>query len=406
MNIWILNDYAVLPSQGGQNRHYYLAKYLTKLGHNVAVFVGSHPHNTNLQMIEGKERYKVNEEHGFPWVYVKTYNYGNSKVKRVFSMFKYCKSTKKAVKQFNKPDVIIGSSAHPLAARLAVKLGKKYKCQSIVEIRDLWPESIVAFGVCKQNNPLVRLLRKLEKWMYQKADKVLFTMEGAYDYIIEQKWEKDIPKEKVYYLNNGVDLEAFEYNVNSYKIDDIDLKNDNDFKIIYTGSIRQANNLGLLLDAAKLVKTKNIKFLIWGDGNQREILADRVKVEKIRNVVFKGRIEKKYIPYIVSSANLNYAHVEPSTIFRFGISANKIFDYLASGKPTLCDFPCTYNPVIDNYAGLSVGNPTAKNVAEAIDNFVNISKEEYNKMCKNALETAEKYSFESLTNKLVKILEE
>ena len=80
-------------------------------------------------------------------------------------------------------------------------------------------------------------------------------------------------------------------------------------------------------------------FLIWGDGDEREVLEQRVVDEHINNVVFKGRVEKKYIPYITSQADLNIAHNTPTELFRFGISFNKIFDYMAAGKPTLSTFP-------------------------------------------------------------------
>ena len=88
-------------------------------------------------------------------------------------------------------------------------------------------------GIAGPYNPAVLALRWLEKWIYKKADAVVFTMEGAYDYIKEQGWERDVPRSKVHYINNGVDLEAFRYNREHFQIDDPDLKNSDIFKVVY-----------------------------------------------------------------------------------------------------------------------------------------------------------------------------
>ena len=233
MKIWIFNNYNMLPEQGGLNRHFYFGKYLKKLGHEPFVFVGSHPHNSDVQLIEGGRPYCVLQEEPFPWVVIRTCKYGKSRKKQVLSMLEYYWNARKAARHFGEPDVILGSSAHPLAAVLAVRLGRKCGIRSVVEVRDLWPESIVAYGIAGAKNPVVVMLRQLEKWLYKRADAVVFTMEGAYDYIVEQGWEKEIPREKVYYINNGVDLELFWYNREHYQIEDEDLKDPNSFKIVY-----------------------------------------------------------------------------------------------------------------------------------------------------------------------------
>ena len=407
MNIWIFHNYSMLPEHGQLNRPYYFGKYLAREGHSPVVFAGSHPHNTALQLIEGKEAFKVYQNEPFPWVLVKTCNYEGSKVKRVWSMFEYYFHARKAAKSFEKPDVIIGSSAHPLAALLAVQLGKKYHAKSVVEIRDLWPESIVAYGIAGARNPLVLALRHFEKWLYVHADELIFTMEGAYDYIVELGWEKQIPREKVHYINNGVDLEAFDSDRERFTVSDPDLEDPRRFKVVYTGSVRKVNNLGLLLDAAKLIEDEKIRFLIWGDGDEVSALQERVEAEKITNVIYKGRVEKKYIPFITSSADLNIAHNTPSPLFRFGVSFNKLFEYMAAGKPILSDFPCAYNPAVQCGAGTDVREPTAENVARAVEHMANADENTKRSYGENARKTAEnEYDFRILTEKLIDVLKE
>lgn len=406
MKIWIINNYNSLPEHGQMTRHYDFGNHLKKLGHEPIVFVGSHTHNTDDQLIKGPEKYVVYQENPFPWILIKTLNYGKSRIKRVLSMFQFYLNGKRASKRiaehYGRPNVILGSSAHPLAALLAVRLAKNYECRSVVEVRDLWPESIVAYGVAGPRNPAVIALRWLEKWLYTHADALVFTMEGAYDYIKEQGWERDIPRSKVHYINNGVDIESFRYNREHFRVEDSDLDDSDAIKVVYTGSIRLTNNIGVLLDTAKRVKDPRIKFLIWGDGDQMPILRRRVLDEGIGNVIFKGRVEKKYIPSIVSRADYNYVDSAGNDIFRFGFSPNKLFDYFAAGKPVLMCLRAKYNPAEQFFCGLICDSP--EKFDKILEKVSSLSKEEYATMCENAQRAAQEYDFQALTLKLLDVL--
>lgn len=410
MKFWIFNNYNTLPEHGQFTRSFYFGKNLRAMGHEPVVFAGSHPHNSDVQLIEGPERFRVFQEEPFPWVLIKTAKYGKSRKKRVLAMFQFYRNGKKAAKwaaeQYGKPDAILGSSAHPLAALLAVRLGKKYHCRSIVEIRDLWPESIVAYGIAEPHNPAVIALRHLEKWLYTHAYAVVFTMEGAYNYIKERGWEKDVPRSKVYYINNGVDLESFRYDREHFQIDDPDLKNPDIVKVVYVGSIRRVNNLGLLLDAAKKVDNPRVKFLIWGGGDELPALKRRLEDEHIENVVFKGYVEKTYVPYIVSQADINLIHSGEAgaPLMRFGISPNKMFDCFAAEKFTLMDLPAKYNPLVTWEAGIVVNN--AGKILEGIQRLLTLSEEEQTALRENARRAAEEYDYKNLTRKLLEVIGE
>lgn len=413
MNIWIMNHYAgnTYFDEGG--RHYWFAKYLKRTGHAPTVFCCNAMHGKaeNYFELNGVWQEKTRQKINVPYVFVKSRTYAGNGKQRILNMADFYFNLKKTAVEYaklnGKPDVIVASSVHPLTLVAGIKTAKRFGIKCICEVRDLWPESIVAYSKkLTKNSPLIKLLYMGEKWIYKKADSLIFTVKGTYDYIVERGWTKDIPKEKVNYINNGVDLEDFEYNKENHKIWDEDLESESLFKVVYTGSIRRVNNLGLLLDAAKEVKDKRIKFLVWGDGDEREALEKRVKEENIENVVFKGKAAKRCVPYIVSRADLNFAHNEPSPVFRFGISFNKIFEYLAAGKPVLCDFPCPYNPVIMGGAGVGVAEPTPENIATVIEGFAAMGDEARREMSICAQKAAEEYSFKNLTDKLVAIINE
>lgn len=412
MKVWMFNNYNMLPEHGPMNRHYYFGKRLRELGHEPVVFVGSHPHNTDRQLIEGPKKYQVFQEEPFPWVLVKTVAYGKSRKKQIVSMFQYYKNGKAAAKhaanRYGRPDVILGSSAHPLAALLAVRLGRKFGCRSVVEIRDLWPESIVALGVAGAHNPAVLALRRLEKWLYTQADAIVFTQEGAYDYILERGWEKEVPRSKVYYVNNGVDLDLFYYNQEHFQWEEPDLEDPETFKIVYTGSVRKANGLVQLVECAEALRgEKKLKFLAYGTGGDLDELRKRCQQEGLTNLSFKGPVEKKYIPGILARCDatlLNYAP-ESVKLFRFGNSQNKLFEYLASGKPVLTNVKLSYNPADRRRCCYAAVSPDGEGYAAAVLTLYRLSPEEYEEACRAAIKTAEEYDFKNLTEKLLKALE-
>lgn len=405
MKIWLINHYAVPPMYYPLARQTCFAKHLMKMGHDVTIFAASTVHNSDKNLITEGQRWREETVDGVHYVYIKCADYQDSGLKRVYNICEFAWKLPSVCKKFPKPDAIVATSMPPTSCAMGIRLAKKYGCKGVAEIADLWPESIVAYDIAGPKNPAVIALRWLEKWIYKKADAVVFTMENAYKYIEEQGWENQIPKSKVFYVNNGVDLSLFCYNRENFKAEDADLDNKDIFKVVYTGSIRKVNNLGLLLDAAKKVTDSRVRFLIWGDGDELPALKERVKEENISNVIFKGRVDKSYVPSIVSRADLNIAHNTPSPLFRFGISFNKLFDYLAAGKPVLSDFPCGHNPAVVWDAGTEVNEPSAESIADAIMKFVDMDEKQLKHYSDNALAAAEEYSFEALTKKLLSVIE-
>src|SRR5699024_8385515 len=139
-------------------------------------------------------------------------------------------------KQSGKPDIILASSVHPLTMVAGILIGRRMKVPVICEVRDLWPEAIFFAGKTKENGLLGKILKAGEYWIYQKADMLVFTKEGDTDYIIENKWDigqgGKIDLSKIYYINNGVDIESFEESIEKFPINDPDLTKDS-FKVIY-----------------------------------------------------------------------------------------------------------------------------------------------------------------------------
>lgn len=399
--IWILNHYGEL----GDGRHYNFAKNLVKRGYNVKIFAASTIHNSDKNRINDSAKYMVEEMEGVSCIYIKASNYtGNGKA-RIKNMLDYAIKLLSVSKKFDdeNPNIIIASSVHPLTWLSGYVLSKRYNAKFIAETRDLWPETLVAMGQITKNSIPAKILYKLEEFIYKRADKLIFTFPGGKDYVESI----GLDNSKVRYINNGIDIEEFNYNKNNNIYVDKDLDAEDVFKILYTGSMGQANELSCLIKAAKKIEDKgidDIKFILFGDGYQREELEQYIKDNKITNVIFKGKVDKSYIPNILSKSNLNIIMAQHIDLYKYGLSPNKMFEYFGSVKPTLSNIECGYDMLEEYNCGETVEGGSAEALAEGILKFYNMPKEEYNTYCQNALKAAEDFDFKVLTDKLEKVI--
>lgn len=296
MHIWLINHYAVPPEYYPLARPTNFAKYLQRMGHTVTIFAASTVHNSDKNLITDNARYREETVNDIHYVYIRCRNYQGNGGSRILNMCEFAWKLPGVCKHFARPDAIMATSMPPMSCAMGVHLARKYKCRGVAEIADLWPESIVAYGIAGPENPAVIVLRRLEKWIYKKADAVVFTMEGGYDYIVEQGWEKEIPRAKVHHINNGVDLEVFNYNREHEVFADPDLDDPDTFKVIYTGSIRMVNKVELLVEVAKILKEKGydkVQLLLWGAGDQIDKIQTAINEKGLNNIKLKGVVLKK-----------------------------------------------------------------------------------------------------------------
>ena len=398
--IWFVSHYSMPPEYELRIKTQMYAHYLGEQGIDCTIFAASTIHNTDVNLIQGKELYIERTYGDLKFVHIRCSNYTKTDLKRIINMEQFAYRFNRIAEQFASPDVIVADT-YCVSYKPIYKYCRRHRIPFVVDVRDLWPQSIVEYLHISEKNPVIRLMYNMERNMYIHADRIVFSIDGGYDYIQDRNLEKLIPKDKVFFIQNGVNLEEFRKNRETYKIDDKDLDDLDTFKVVYAGSIRKVNNLGLLLDAAKEVKNKKVKFLIWGAGDELEELKARIIEEKIDNVIFKGHVEKKYIAYITSKADLNLIHNNPSDLFKYGISFNKLFDYLASGKPTLSTFPCKYNPAVYEGAGIDVPESTPEEIAKRIDQM---SESDLSAFQENAQKASSKYDYKMLSMRLLEVL--
>ena len=405
--IWLINHYATGMHLSKGGRHYWFAKELLKRGYEPTIICANTYHNSKNYEDTGNEKYIVKDVDGIPFVFVKTKSAVTNGLDRIISMITFylnlSKISKSIKKKLGKPDVILASSVHPLSWLAGYRVAKKNNIKLIAETRDLWPETLIAMGATKRTSLAAKILYKLEKHIYKNADALIFTMAGGEDYLRDIGLNRD----NVYHINNGLDLELYNDNLMKYCYPDDDLDNEELFKIMYTGSMGQANDLIWLVKSAEEIQRqglRNIRFVLFGSGPQKNEFIKYIKDKQIKNIVFKDNVEKKYIPSILKKGNLNVFTGQKTYLYKYGISLNKMFDYFASGKATLSNLECRYDLLEKYQCGITVKGESVDEIVKGILFFYNMPKAEYDIYCENAIKAAKDHDFKKHTDKLENII--
>jgi len=410
--IWIMNHYATNMFFDKGGRHYWFAENLLENGYEPTIFCANTRHNSGNIIAIPKGKYLRMTTENIPFVFVKTINYRGNGIQRINNMLMFAWNlfslAKEYSRNFGKPDVILASSVHPLTLVAGIKIARKFGVPCICEIRDLWPESlVVAYGFLKRSSIIAKMLYQGEKWIYKNADSIIMTWEGGKDYIRDMGWDDQVDLNKVKHINNGVSVEKFDRDSEKHIIKDSDLDNNELVKIVYAGSIRKVNNIGLLLDAAKIIQDQGhsqIRILIYGSGDEKEILEKRCKDENINNVIFKGQIDKKFVPSVLKKADINVLHNSSTVLDKYGQSQNKLFEYLAAGKCIVQTYSTGYS-ILEKYnCGICVPVQNSEEIAKALIRACT-DKEQNKIMGENARRASYEYDFSKLTHKLINVIE-
>ena len=402
--IWFVSHYSMPPQYEMRIKTQMYAHYLGEMGYDVTIFSASTIHNTDINLIDDNRLYIERQYDDLKFVHINCDQYKGNGLKRILNMQQFAYRFRKIARSFARPDVII-ADVNCVNYKQVYLYCKEFHIPFYIDMRDLWPMSIVEYYKYSDKNPIIKYLYLREKIMYCHATGTIFSMEGGKEYIRDKGWEK-IGLEKFHYINNGVKLDEFYEQIDKFVLDDTDLNDKATFKVVYAGSIRTANNIRAIVEAAKILNDSKIKILLYGDGDDRPKLEQYCHENNIDNVVFKGQVEKKYIPYILSKCDLSILNYKKAKTLKYGGSQNKLFEYLAAGCPVLLTVDMNYNIVTENNCGMALDEPNPTHIAEAITSFSNRTKEELYEMGERAKEIAKEYDFRVLTNRLLKIIGE
>lgn len=412
--IWILDHYASEPEYGGISRQYDFGTELSKRGYNVVVISSAFSHfkheyitNENLSIS------RVNENLHF--VYIHTTRYVNNDGKdRAVNMFSFLNNVlinePVIAEKLGKPDVVTGCSVHPLTWIAAYKISRKYKIRLCVEVRDLWPEMWILGGIKAKNDPMVIFFGLLEKWIYQKADRIIYSMDYGDRYLNGQL---GIAKEKCFLIGQPMDCRRFDNNavVYSQQIPQEILSFiKNSFVCVFAGYYMTYEGVYVMLKAAQRLQQHRIpiKMLFVGSGEEEPGMKLYVKQNDLKNVYIGPRIEKEAIPALLSSSNICMAHLaipDHLEAYKFGVSKNKVNEYLYSGDCTLYGFSDNQDNVAKTGAGFVFTPFDDEELYTDIVKVFNMSEKERNQFGINGRQfIQDNRSVEILTDKMENVL--
>jgi glycosyltransferase involved in cell wall biosynthesis len=367
MNILFINHYAGSIKYGMQHRPYYLAREWIKMGHDVTIVASSFSHLRHTEVpIFGRITTEFID--GIRYVWLKTPSYSGNGIGRVINMFSFTKSLyflDERIIGF-KPDVIIASSPHPFVIYPARRIQKKYNSKLVFEVRDLWPLTLKELGGISKWHPFVILMQHAEDYAYRKADKIVSLLPKAIDYMVS----RGMSPEKFVYVPNGIAIEEWQDNSNSIPSDHLDilkkLRKEGNLIVGYVGAHGVANALNYLIEAASVLKTEPISFVLVGQGPEKKKLEEDVKSKGLNNVIFLSPVPKSSIPFLLSLIDFLYIGWKRSSLYRFGVSPNKLMDYMMSGKPIIHAIEAGNDLVEESGCGISVSPENPLAIVEAI----------------------------------------
>lgn len=380
MNILLINHYAGSPELGMEFRPYYLSREWVRQGHNVLVIGASFSH---LRKNQPSNEFETIDGVSYCWLPINTYK-GNG-IGRVVSMFCFVLSLyfryKRVLSGFV-PQLVIASSTYPLDIYPANRIAKCYGAKLVFEVHDLWPLSPIEIGGYSKYHPFIMLMQKAENDAYRYCNKVVSLLPNAVDHMTEH----GLLKNKFIYVPNGFNMDEW-ITANScsrvYSDFFYRLKSNRKKILGYTGGHAKSNALDFLLDAMKLVDSDDIVCVLVGSGQEKARLVKRVIDEGVDNVFFLESVIKSDVPALLSQMDVLYIGWEKNPLYRFGISPNKLIDYMMSKKPILHSVNAANDWVREYNCGISVDAESPSSIANGIMRIFSLSEERMIKMGNN-----------------------
>ncbi len=382
-NVWILNHYAQAPGGVGGVRHFSLAESLAAEDWSATVIAASVAHATGRQHLRGLSLRRLRDVSGVPWLLIRTPAYKGNGISRIINMLVYTIMTliPGMLRGLARPDVIIGSSVHPLAAWAGSVLAKRYRVPFVFEVRDLWPATLVDMERLSPNSLMTRLLYRLERRLSTKAAMIIVLLPRAAEYY----QALGVDREKVMVLQNGAYVDE--------KAPVLPPERDQ-FVLMYCGAMGEANALQTLIDSLCQVEkrwnvNKQFKCRLVGAGPEKDALERRAHELGLKSLSFEMPVPKNQVADLLAEADAFVITLRDlPNLYRFGISMNKIFDYMSAGRPIVMAADVPDNPVAMANGGVVVNPESPDELAEAILTLANKPREESEAMGKNAWQYA------------------
>ena len=363
-NLWFFNHYAQGSNLPGGTRHFDLSLELVEKGYNVTIFCSGYHHTLLKHVVEYNDKGFYEEiNNGVKFIWVKTFPYKVNNWKRMLNTVSYALKLNKIIPKLGleKPDYIIGSTVHPFAPLIASKMARRFKAKYIMEIRDLWPQTFIDMNLWKESSITTKFFKYIEKISVIKSSKIIVLSPLTIGYL---KDNYNYNKDNILLLPNGV-------NKNYINKDVLNNEVSRKINITYLGGIEKVHGLEFMVDLASKINDVNVTFNIYGDGKEKQYLRNKSIQSGNNNIVWHDPVSKSIVPNILAQATLLF--VSTSNVL-YG-SENKLYDYMASGKPIVLAIRGSHNdPIKETGCGVSLSRD---NLAESATKLMTFIDEEF-----------------------------
>ncbi len=404
MNILLINHYAGSPSMGMEFRPYYMARKWNEKGHNTTIIAAdnSHIRKVNPDISSDFEEQTVN---GVKYVWVKTRPYEGNGLARFLNMLDFVRKLNKKAKllvEKYKPDVVIASSTYPLDNYVAKKISKLSRAKYIYEVHDLWPLSPKELGGMSKYHPFIMIMQAAENFAYKHCDAVVSMLPKTKEYMNQH----GLDEKKWHYVPNGICIEDLPKDntlPDTHKEILSNLKAQGKIITGYAGTLGVANAVDYLIKTAKRINNDRVHFVITGIGPEEKNLKEAAK--GLTNVTFLPPVPKTQVQALLSYHDILYIGLKNEPLFRFGISPNKVFDYMYAAKPIIMAIKAGNDLVGEAGCGITVEPENPEAIIKAINKLIAMSETEREVLGQNGRKfVLENHTYDKLASKFLEIM--
>jgi glycosyltransferase involved in cell wall biosynthesis len=351
--VWYVSKYVTPPSEGSAGgRGYLIMREFVRLGHTCVIITSDSHQLVEVPVLA--QPYVCQNIDGLQLWWVKTMRYRVAKsVRRIASWLDFEWRLWRMPKAgLPEPDAVVVSSLSLLTVLNGFWLRRQYGCSLVLEIRDIWPLTIIEEGGFSRWNPLLLGLSWIEKLGYKHADAVVGTMPNLAEHVQHVLGQA----KPTHCIPMGVDEVALMASATlppDYAKQYIPTDK---FIVVHAGTIGITNALDTLLDCAALMQDRTqVHFLVVGDGDLRAHYQQ--KYAHLPNLTFAPKVPKAMVQAVLERCDLLYFAAHKSKVWRFGQSLNKLIDYMLAGKPVVASY--TGFPSMINEAGCGTFVPAS-----------------------------------------------
>lgn len=358
MKLLIIHHYALPPGGQGGTRHFTFARHLVRLGHEVTVIASRHSYTG-----AGAVSYCAEDWiDGVRFIWSDAGGRGNGLSGRGLGMMRFaCDAYSRAIalaRSGQDFDVVMGTSPQPFSALAAARVARKLKKPYVLEIRDLWPMSARDLLGWGELHPGWLVLRRIEKYLYRSADHIVTLLPGSQDWISQSGGQLD----RITVVPNGVDV--------SVVLAPEPAPDAQHFVCLYAGAHGVANGLDTVVHAAALLPRlpggDRVRVRLIGDGPTKASLQELARALDATAIEFRDPVPKSQVTTELAAADAFILHLRRMPSFMYGVSPNKLFDYLLAGRPVIYAVEASNDPVRESRAGISIPSEDPKALAEAM----------------------------------------